>query len=64
MRSLAALDQGKDLNQENLRLKGDEAGSAVAKKKESKTVHNSDASEEEDQEQNRKSPSLHEEGNN
>ena len=57
MRNLAALDYANDLNQENLRLKGDESGSALAKKKESKTVNNSDVSEEEDQEQNQISPS-------
>ena len=57
MRNLAALDYANDLNQENLRLKGDEPGSALAKKKESKTVHNSDVSEEEDQERNQVSPS-------
>ena len=51
------MDYANDLNQENLRLKGDEPGSALAKKKESKTVHNSDVSEEEDQERNQISPS-------
>ena len=49
MRDLAALDQSSDVNQEDLRLKNVEADQSTQKKKEARTVQNSDESDADDE---------------
>ena len=49
MRNLAALDHSSDVNQEDLRLKNVEADQSTQKKKEARTVQNSDESDADDE---------------
>ena len=49
MRNLAALDQSSDVNQEDLRLKSVTADKNEQKKKEARTVQNSDESDADDE---------------